>query len=172
MALRPLREADAEALVEHELDPLSQRWAMFTAAGRRRALSGPASPVALRLAWSASLPDSRSPTPPPAAFAGTLDVRLVRTARRRADRLHASTRTFRGRGYTARALRLATPWLFEQAGFARLELGAKVDNVASQKAALAGGFLADGVRAARLRNPDGSYSDEAQFFLVNPVARK
>ena len=70
--------------------------------------------------------------------------------------------------YTARALRLLAPWAFETAGFVRLELGAKAANVASQKAAIAGGFAPEGVRAARLPNPDGSYSDEVRFARVNP----
>ena len=48
-------------------------------------------------------------------------------------------------------------------GFHRLELGAKADNVASQRAALSGGFQPDGVRAERLRNPDGTFSDEVRF---------
>ncbi len=76
---------------------------------------------------------------------------------------------FRGRRYTTRALRLLSAWAFEHGGYARLELGAKIGNVASQRAALAAGFEPDGVRAARLRNPDGSFSDEARFALVNPA---
>lgn len=76
---------------------------------------------------------------------------------------------FRGRGYTARALRLVVAWAFTDGGFARLELGAKLDNVASQRAALAAGFEREAPRAARLRYPDGSYGDEARFFLVNPA---
>jgi RimJ/RimL family protein N-acetyltransferase len=76
---------------------------------------------------------------------------------------------FRGRGYTARALRLLVPWAFGPGGFARLELGAKTENVASQRAAVAAGFEPDGVRAGRLRNPDGSYSDEVRFALINPA---
>jgi RimJ/RimL family protein N-acetyltransferase len=79
---------------------------------------------------------------------------------------------FRGRGYTTRALRLLVPWAFEVAGFARLELGAKVGNVASQRAALNAGFQPDGVRAARMRNPDGTFGDEARFALVNPAIRR
>ena len=75
---------------------------------------------------------------------------------------------FRGRGYTARALRLVDPWAFEQADFARLEVGAKLGNVASQRAALAGGLEADGVRRRRLRNADGSFGDEAMFVRINP----
>ena len=75
---------------------------------------------------------------------------------------------FRGRGYATRALRLLVPWAFETARFARLELGAKVANVASQRAAAAAGFQPDGVRRRRLRNPDGTFSDEVRFALVNP----
>lgn len=78
---------------------------------------------------------------------------------------------FRGRGYTARALRLLAPWAFEQAGVVRLEVGAKAANVASQKAAISGGFAPDGVREARLANPDGSYSDEVRFALLDPRLR-
>jgi RimJ/RimL family protein N-acetyltransferase len=77
---------------------------------------------------------------------------------------------FRGRALTARALRLLVGWAFTEGGFTRLELGAKSANIASQKAALAAGFLPDGVRAARLRNPDGSFSDEVRFALVDPAA--
>jgi RimJ/RimL family protein N-acetyltransferase len=78
---------------------------------------------------------------------------------------------FRGRGYTARALRLVVPWAFEVADFARLELGAKVGNEASLRAAAAAGFEPDGVRQARLRNADGSFSDEVRYALINPKYR-
>jgi RimJ/RimL family protein N-acetyltransferase len=76
---------------------------------------------------------------------------------------------FRGRGYTSRALRLLSTWAFESGGYARLELGAKSRNVASQRAALAGGFEPDGVLAARLKEPNGSFSDEVRFALVSPL---
>lgn len=75
---------------------------------------------------------------------------------------------FRGRGYASRAIRLLVPWAFETAGFARLELGAKVDNAASLRAAAAAGFTPDGIRRRRLRNPDGSFSDEQRYELLNP----
>jgi RimJ/RimL family protein N-acetyltransferase len=75
---------------------------------------------------------------------------------------------FRGRGYTARALTLLVPWAFGPADFARLELGAKEGNEASLRAAAAAGFVPDGVRARRLRNPDGSFSNEVRYALVNP----
>jgi RimJ/RimL family protein N-acetyltransferase len=75
---------------------------------------------------------------------------------------------FRGRGFTGRALRLISAWAFEQAGFVRLELGAKTDNIASQRAAESAGFVPEGVWRSRLRNPDGTFSDEARYSLVNP----
>ncbi len=76
--------------------------------------------------------------------------------------------SFRGRGYTTRALRLLVPWAFERADFARLELGAKVGNEASTRAAAAAGFEPDGVRRGRLRNPDGTFADEQRYALLNP----
>lgn len=78
---------------------------------------------------------------------------------------------FRGRGYTTRALRLLIPWAFEVADFARLELGAKVGNGASLRAAANAGFEPDGLRRSRLRNADGSFSDELRYALVNPRYR-
>jgi RimJ/RimL family protein N-acetyltransferase len=75
---------------------------------------------------------------------------------------------FRGHRYAARALRLLSAWAFEAADLACLELGAARDNVASQKTALAGGFFPDGMSPARLRMPDGSFSDEVRFSLSNP----
>lgn len=80
---------------------------------------------------------------------------------------------FRGRGYTARALRLLSQWAITSVDgrqrFGRLELGAKVGNVASQRAARSGGFSDDGIHRARLRNADGSFSDEARFALIAPL---
>jgi RimJ/RimL family protein N-acetyltransferase len=75
---------------------------------------------------------------------------------------------FRGRHYAARALRLLSGWAFEVADLACLELGAAQENIASQKAALAGGFFPEGISPARLRLPDGSFSDEVRFSLGNP----
>lgn len=75
---------------------------------------------------------------------------------------------FRGRGFTSRALRLLSAWAFAEAGFARLELGAKTDNVASQRAAEAAGFVREGVWRSRLRDPDGTFWDETRYALINP----
>ena len=79
---------------------------------------------------------------------------------------------FRGRGYTARALRLLVRWAFEQAEFGRLELGAKQGNIASQRAAASAGFVPDGVREGRLLNADGTFGDEIRYCLLNPQAQR
>ncbi|HST49085.1 GNAT family N-acetyltransferase [Jatrophihabitans sp.] len=76
---------------------------------------------------------------------------------------------FRGRGFTTRALRLLADWAFSQTPTARLELGCKVGNVASARSAEAASFRPEGRRAGRLRNPDGSYSDELIFGLTRPA---
>jgi len=73
---------------------------------------------------------------------------------------------FRGRRYTTRALRLLTDWAFEHTDFVRLELGCKDQNLASARAAESAGFVREGVFAGRLRNRDGTYSDEIRYGLT------
>jgi RimJ/RimL family protein N-acetyltransferase len=43
-----------------------------------------------------------------------------------------------------------------------------VGNDASLRAAAAAGFEADGIRRRRLRNSDGTFSDEVRYALINP----
>jgi RimJ/RimL family protein N-acetyltransferase len=166
LALRPLCAADADAVYEDVTNDEARRWAFDRSEPNKAASAGKAATAPLR--WlvgpvadlvmvdqasgaTAGLIQLRSSGPPGAAGIG-----------------YGVLPAFRGRGHTSRALRLLAAWAFEHAGLARLELGAKAGNVASQKAALAGGFEPDGIRAARLPNPDGSYSDEVRYALINP----
>jgi len=70
---------------------------------------------------------------------------------------------FRGRGFTTRALNLVADWVFSTTSIGRLELGHKVENIASGKAALRAGFQREATLAGRLRNHDGSFSDEMYY---------
>lgn len=165
LLLRPVRESDAAQLFESD-DAVAVGWGFSGTAlsldeVRRRAavaglqwLVGGAALFAMvdvasgRLAGSITV---RNPGPPQIAGIG-----------------YGVHPAFRGRGYTTRALRLLVPWTFEVADLARLELGAKVGNDASMRAAERAGFVPDGVRARRLRNPDGTFSDEVRYALINP----
>lgn len=73
---------------------------------------------------------------------------------------------FRGRRFTSRALNLVSDWAFSATPIVRLELGCKVGNLASARSAEAAGFVADARYTGRLRNPDGSYSDEIGYGKV------
>jgi RimJ/RimL family protein N-acetyltransferase len=165
IALRPERPDDADALFECE-DELTVRW-NFTGAAKsyedlvaatRRAgldwLVGPAAQFGLvdvasgRVAGGLQL---RKAGPPQVGGIGYV--------------VHPA---FRGRGYTSRALRLLAGWAFDVADFARLELGAKVGNVASWRTAESAGWQPEGIRQTRLRNGDGSFGDERRYVLLNP----
>jgi RimJ/RimL family protein N-acetyltransferase len=167
--LRSPVPADTPSFVEQESDDLTLEVGFTGRTPTRRAME--------RLLARAGLDWLIGPIAPftmidvaSGAFAGSLRVRQIGPPNVGGVG-YAVHPAFRGRGYTARALRLLVPWAFEQAGFARLELGAKRDNVASQRAAAAAGFEADGTMRARLRNADGSFSDEVRYAVVNPRYR-
>lgn len=75
---------------------------------------------------------------------------------------------FRGKGYATRALRILRDWAFNQAGYARLELGIKEGNLASVRVAENSNFIFESVRSGRLKNADGSYSNELHYYSLNP----
>jgi RimJ/RimL family protein N-acetyltransferase len=164
--LRVTDETDADALIEENEDPVSRSWAFtnhpvdhdavrsLAAAGGLRWLVGPLGRLTI-----VDLASGHS--------AGSVQLRFVGPPNV-ANLGYAVHPDFRGRGYSTRALELVAPWAFDQAGFARLELGAKAANIASQQAARRAGFESDGVRVARLRNPDGTFSDEVRFARVRP----
>ena len=167
VSLRVLETGDADAVMTTENDPESLRWS-FT--GQPQSRPDFASSVERAgLNWlvgqqaAMAVLDATS-----GAVAGNISVRRAGPSGVGGIG-YAIHPSWRGRGYTARALRLVRSWALNDAGFNRLELGAKRENVASQRAARSGGFLDDGIRIGRLRNPDGTYSDEIRFASFSPL---
>lgn len=167
--LRTTLPSDAAALAEIDDDPESRRWSLFVE--DRDAISKAARRAADRSGLMWAVGDTARMTMVDATTGVAAGLLTLRVGPPQVARIGYAVRpAFRGRGFTARALRLIAPWAFGPAGLVRLELGAKAGNIASQRAALSGGFEPDGVRRARLRNPDSTFSDEPCFALVNPDA--
>lgn len=166
VGLRVLDAGDADAVMATENDPESLRWS-FTGEPQSRDEFATSAERA-RLNWLVGQQAAMAVVDIATdAVAGNLTVR--RAGPPGVGGIgYAIHPSWRGRGYTARALRLVRAWALNDAGFNRLELGAKRENVASQRAARSGGFLDDGIRIGRLRNPDGSYSDEIRFASFSP----
>lgn len=163
VTLRVSTREDAPALLEELADPISQSWAFNDRAPVPDEVVATAASAGLL--WLVgpigrmTIVDTATARP-----AGSIQLRIGGPSQVGSIG-YAVHPGFRGRGYTTRALRLLVTWAFREAGFVRLELGAKVANIASQTAARRAGFEAEGVRAARLRNPDGTFSDEACFAI-------
>jgi RimJ/RimL family protein N-acetyltransferase len=170
VTVRPLLPEDADGLFGQEDDPVTRSWEFTAERAERTMYVGMC--AAARLHWLVG-PVLRMAIVDVAtgSYAGMVNVRLQGPPNIGGIG-YAVHPDFRGRSYTARALRLVAAWAFDEGGFARLELGAKEANVASQKAALSGGFEPDGVREARLRNHDGTFSNEVRFAAVNPKFRR
>lgn len=171
ITLRVPAPQDAQAIADTANDPQSLRWAftaelMSLAAARHRA-DRAALQWLVETVAQLSIVDNET-----GRYAGDVTLRLSGPpgVGLVGYSIHPA---FRGRGYTARALRLLSCWAFTPVDgrrpFGRLELGAKIGNIASQRAARSGGFTDDGVHRARLRNSDGSFSDEARFALLAPL---
>ena len=165
IALRCMQPPDLEPLLETD-DALTMRWALYAEPHTRERAQRVTDEAGLE--WlvgrigSLAIVDVAS-----GRFAGAMRIRLSGPPDVCALG-YVVHPDFRGRGYTTRALRLVARWAFAT-GIARLELGAKVDNLASLKAASNAGFAYEGSFTARLRNADGSYSDEARYALINPA---
>lgn len=167
IALRPTVPADLDAWIELEQDELTLRYAFDSAAPSLEAMAATVNRAGLE--WLVgtqarfSIEDVET-----GRFAGTVGLRTAGPPQIGGIGYSVHP-AFRGRGYTTRALRLLAPWAFDAAGFGRLELGAKMANIASQKVAAAAGFQPDGIREHRLRNHDGTFADEMRYALFKRV---
>lgn len=167
VALRPVRAGDEDALLDERSDREARRWAtstrLWTAPDVRTYVAGAA---ALWLAGT----EARFAVVDPehGACAGSIGLRVTAPAFRVAELGYGLRPGWRGRGLTTRAVRLVADWAFTRAGIARLEIGAAVGNVASQRVAERAGFQREGVARRRLPTADGGRTDEVRFGLVAP----
>lgn len=136
VTLRPPVEGDLPALEQAARDPEISRW------------FGVADPPQVQLdAWRQGWRDGSA-----AAFmvctADGARIGHVLVERRNSGRAHLEywvLPPWRGKGLAARALRLASRWAIERAGYARLELWTEPENAASQRLAERAGYRRDGV---------------------------
>jgi RimJ/RimL family protein N-acetyltransferase len=170
IALRVIEPGDAAQLLAEAQDGEARRWAFtdtvspadeFVRVAARSGLEWLVTPMG-RLA----IVDVAS-----GQFAGTMQLRMSGPPQL-ANVGYGIQAAFRGRGYTSRALRLLSAWVFAHTDIHRLELGAKAANIASQRAATNAGFHEEGVGRARLRNSDGTFSDERLYAMLRPSPRR
>ncbi|MDN5790731.1 MAG: precorrin-6A synthase (deacetylating) [Micrococcales bacterium] len=168
VSLRPITAADWAVLLEEHNDEESLRWD-FTGEplterhARRNAARAPRDWSGGRAARCVIVDEASR------AAAGTIsavrmgppDVALIG---------YGVLPAFRGRGLATRALTLLADWVMRETPIGRLELGHKIDNVVSGKVATGAGFLAEGVHAGRLRNADGTFSDEVSYARIRASA--
>lgn len=165
VTVRRLRAGDEDALLDERADGETRRWAtssrLWTAPDVRTFVAGtPAFWLAGVEARFAIL-DTAS-----GACAGTIGLRISVPAFGIAELGYGLRPAWRGRGLTTRAVRLVADWAFTQAGVARLEIGAAVGNVASQRVAERAGFVREGIARQRLPTAAGGRVDEVRFGLT------
>jgi RimJ/RimL family protein N-acetyltransferase len=73
---------------------------------------------------------------------------------------------WRGRGYTTRAAKLLSLWVFAETAIARLIAGTLPTNRGSQRVLEKAGFTREGYQRSRLPGPNGTRTDDVQFVLL------
>ena len=167
VTLRPIRPDDWPVYLAEQNNAESRRWnfsgAMVSERGAREVCA--LAPLNWLVASTAQLVICEAGT---MTGAGTIQLRRFGPPDT-AGIGYGVLPEFRGRRFTTHALELLCGWVFSQTPIARLELGCKRDNLASARAAEAAGFFAEGALRARLRNPDGTFSDELRFARLRPT---
>jgi ribosomal-protein-alanine N-acetyltransferase len=99
------------------------------------------------------------------AAVGGIDVHSLDWSDARAELALWLAPQVRGRGYAARALRLAAGWLFSACGLQRVQFMTETDNEAMLAAGRAAGFHYEGVLRGYAREP-GARRDLAVMSLL------
>lgn len=97
--------------------------------------------------------------------AGSTGLRISGPAFGIAELGYGLRRVWRG-GLTTRAVRLVADWAVTHAGVARLEIGAAVGNVASQRVAERAGSVRGGIARQRLPSAAAGQVEEIRFRLT------
>lgn len=165
VTVRPLRPGDEEPLLDERQDRETRRWAttarLWTPQDARAYIA--ATPAMWLAGSEARFAVLDAPT---GTYAGSVGLRVTVPAFRIAEIGYCLRAGWRGRGLTARAVRLVSDWAFARAGLARLELGAAVGNIASQRVAERAGFRPEGVARLGLPAPTGGRTDEVRYGLL------
>lgn len=162
VTLRPWRDADVPALVAVCRDPEVVRWTKVPSPytehdAQTFMLVKQARQARGEEAYFAAV------DPPDRRLLGSFSLRPLPA--RAADVGYFVAAGSRRRGVATRALELIAGWAFESLRVARLQLVTDVDNVASQRTALAAGFRREGVLRSYLEVRDHR-SDAAMFSLL------
>jgi precorrin-6A synthase (deacetylating) len=166
VTLRPVGLDDWPLLLAEHNDEESMRWAIF--AGQIAEPEARAAAVRARRDWLSGRA-ARFVMVDSASERGAGMISVIRMGPPDVGVIgYGVLPEFRGRGFTTRALEVLVRWVFETTSIARLELGHKVGNEGSGVVAARAGFVREGVLAGRLRNADGSYSDEVSYARLRP----
>lgn len=166
--LRRLEPGDEGPMLDERNDPETRRWSTIARAWSAEDCRGYVTATASL--WLAAA-EARLAIVDVATgeYTGSVGLRVTLPAFRVAEVGYGLRASWRGRGYTTRALRLVSAWAFERTPLVRLELGIAVGNVASQRVAERAGFRREGVATLRLPTSDGGRTDEVRYGLPAPA---
>jgi RimJ/RimL family protein N-acetyltransferase len=161
VSLRALRPDDAEGVRMASEDDEIARWSGAPALYRGRAEAFLATAERDRRAGRAV---TLAVVAADLGFSGSVAF-MCYWEHRKAEVSYWMNEHARGRGFGARALRLAANWAFDHLGVERLEVLTNPENAASERVALRAGFTREGLlRAYRARN--GGREDLVMLSLL------
>jgi RimJ/RimL family protein N-acetyltransferase len=153
VTVRPLREADAPALVRACQDPEIPRWTRvpqpYTLEDARRFVAVAAAEAAAGHGVALAVADAGD------ALLGTIGLMEVDRGAGRGEIGYWLARWARGRGAATRAVRLVTAWAAAELGLRRLEILTHPGNAPSARVAERAGFAATGETRRVARMPPG-----------------